>query len=78
MTHAEVKRVLDNKNTKVLIEWLGSMIKFSNKYIGSPQFFHPTHSKRDRVVLVELLKNYFEQIEAIEVNENDSVWITLK
>ncbi len=78
VTHAEITRVLNNRNTKTLVQWLDTTIKFSNKYIGSPQFFHPTHSKRDREVIVELLMNYFEQIEKIDVNKNGSVWITLK
>jgi hypothetical protein len=77
-TQAEIRRVLNNRNTQTLVEWLDTAIKFSNKYVASPQFFHPTHSKRDRVVLVELLKNYFEQIDTIDVNKNDSVLITLK
>ena len=77
-TQAEIRRVLNNENTKTLVEWLDSTIKFSNKYIVSTQFFHPTHSKRDRVVLVELLKSFFEQIETIDVNRNGSVLITLK
>jgi hypothetical protein len=77
-TQSEIRRVLNNRNTQTLVEWLDTTIKFSNKYIASPQFFHPTHSKRDRVVLVELLKNFFEQIDTIDVNKNDSVLITLK
>ena len=46
-TQSEIRRVLNNRNTQTLVEWLDTTIKFSNKYIASPQFFHPTHSKRD-------------------------------
>ena len=76
MTHADVKRVTDNNNTKILIEWLGSMIK-TNKYIISPQFFHRTHSKRDRQILVILVKDFFKEIESIDV-VGEGVTIKLK
>ena len=77
MTHADVKRVTDNNNTKILIEWLGSMIKMTNKYIISPQFFHRTHSKRDRQILVILVKDFFKEIESIDV-VGEGVTIKLK
>jgi hydrogenase-4 membrane subunit HyfE len=77
MTHADVKRVTNNKNTKVLIDWLASTIKISSKYIVSTQFFHSTHSAKDRVVLVALIKDFFKEIDTIDV-EGDGVLITLK
>ena len=77
MTHADVKRVTDNKNTRVLIEWLDTMIKYSNKYIVSPQFFHKSHSPKDRTIIVHLIKEFFTGIESVEVIGN-GITITLK
>jgi hypothetical protein len=78
ITQAEIRKVLNNKNTRTLVEWLDNTIKLSNKYIMCPKFFHPTHSNRDRVVLVYLIKDFFDQIEKIDVDRNGSVLITLK
>lgn len=77
MTTKEINKVLQNPNTQVLVEWLGGMLKVSNKYIISDQFFHKTHTVNDRKVLVKLLLNFFSDIDKIDVQESGVV-ITIK
>ena len=78
MKKTDAKRVLDNKNTQVLVEWLGGMLKISNKYIMSDKFFHPTHTEKDKEVLMVLLLNFFQEIQSIERVGSLAVVITKK
>lgn len=57
-TQAEAVRVLGNKFTKQLVEWVDSESK-TTKVLLSPQFFHKTHSKRDREVICIMLRNFY-------------------
>ena len=78
ITKPEINKVLSNHNTKVLIEWLGATIKYSQKYVMSTQFFHQSHSKKDRTIILYLLKQFFAEIDNIEMTGPNSVLITLK
>ena len=78
MKETDAKRVLDNKNTQVLVEWLGGMLKVSNKYIMSDKFFHSTHTEKDKEVLMVLLLNFFQEIQSIERVGSLGVVITKK
>jgi hypothetical protein len=57
-TQKELTRVLTNPMTKQLIEWVDAQ-KTITKVILSPQFFHKTHTARDRDVLCEIIQNYY-------------------
>lgn len=69
----EIKKVLDNKNTEMLIEWVNKM-KGMSKQLLSPIFFHKSHSKRDREVICYLLMNFFKGMK-IERSGDDGVLI---
>lgn len=70
----EAQRVLKNPMTKQLIEWVDSQKSFT-KMMMSPQFFHKSHSKRDREVICLMLKNFYDGIE-IKRTGDDAVLIT--
>jgi len=57
-TQKEAQRVLNNTMTKQLIEWVDSQKRFT-KILMSPQFFHQSHSARDREVLVDMIENFY-------------------
>ena len=78
MKEKDVKRVLDNKNTQVIVEWLGGMLDFPSKIIMSDQFFHTTHTEEDKKILMLLLLNFFQEIQSIERVGSLSVVITKK
>lgn len=71
-THKEATKVINNPKTKQLIEWLDSQRKMT-KILISPQFFHQSHSKRDREVVVEMIENFFNA--KVERVGKDSVTI---
>lgn len=73
-SRVEAQRVLNNKMTKQLVEWVDSQ-KSITKMIMSSQFFHKSHSKRDREVICLILKNFYPGM-VIERVGNDSVLIT--
>ena len=73
-SQAEAQRVLRNPMTKQLVEWVDSQ-KSTTKMIMSPQFFHKSHSKRDREVICLMLKNFYPDM-VIERTGNDAVLIT--
>ncbi len=50
-TPKEINHMLKNKMTEVLVNWVGSQ-KQITKVLISPQFFHPTHNKKDRELIV--------------------------
>ena len=74
MTHQEIKKVLGNKYTKQLVEFVDST-RQTNKMMISPQFFHKTHSNRDREVIVKLLLNFYDNKIVIKRTGNDAVFI---
>jgi hypothetical protein len=78
MNKKEISKLLQNSNTKVLVEWLDGMLKMSNKYIMSDQFFHSTHSEKDRELLLALLMNFFDSIDSIQRVGKSGVMITKK
>jgi hypothetical protein len=57
-TTTEANKVLKNQMTKQLIEWVDSQKRIT-KILLSPQFFHQSHSKRDREVIVEMIENFY-------------------
>jgi hypothetical protein len=57
-TTTEANKVLKNQMTKQLIEWVDSQKRIT-KILMSPQFFHQSHSKRDREVIVEMIENFY-------------------
>lgn len=73
-SQAEAQRVLRNPMTKQLVEWVDSQ-KSTTKMIMSLQFFHNSHSKRDREVICLMLKNFYPDM-VIERTGNDAVLIT--
>jgi len=76
MNRQEIQRVLDNPMTPQLVEWVEKM-KSMTGYLVSPQFFHKTHSKRDREVLIKLLQNFYPTSEFIR-HGDDGVTINFK
>jgi hypothetical protein len=58
ITEKEIKKVLANPHTKTLVESVDRMKQYTRSFV-SPQFFHPSHSEQDRVVICVLLQNYF-------------------
>ena len=78
ITKPEINKVLSNPNTKILMEWLGAAINHSQKYVMSTQFFHQSHSKNDKIIILYLIEQFFTQIEQIEMTGPNSVLITLK
>jgi hypothetical protein len=78
MTLKETQKVLQNPNTQLLVEWLDGQFKmFGNAMILSDQFFHPTHSARDREVLTIHLSNFFTDRKFERLNA-DGMCITKK
>lgn len=73
-SRVEAQRVLNNKMTKLLVEWVDSQ-KSITKTIICSQFFHKSHSKRDREVICLMLKNFYPGM-VIKRAGNDSVLIT--
>lgn len=71
-TSKEANKVLKNQMTKQLIEWVDSQKKFT-KILMSPQFFHQSHSKRDREVIVEMIQNFYNC--KVKRSGNDAVVI---
>lgn len=57
-TQKEALRVLSNPMTKQLIEWV-DIQKTYTKMLMSPQFFHKSHTARDRQVICEMIKNFY-------------------
>jgi hypothetical protein len=57
-TKKEANKVLRNPFTKQLIEWVDSQSKIT-KNLLSPEFFHQSHSKRDREVICLMVKNFY-------------------
>lgn len=60
--------------TKQLVEWVDSQSSLT-KMLMSPQFFHKTHSKRDREVICLMLKNFYPGMD-IKRTGGDAVLIT--
>jgi hypothetical protein len=73
-TQAEAQRVLKNSMTKQLVEWVDSQKKITKNLLCS-QFFHKTHSKRDREVICLMLKNFYPGV-VIKRTGDDAVLIT--
>jgi acid stress-induced BolA-like protein IbaG/YrbA len=72
MTQNEINKVLRNPMTKQLVEFVDTSRKFSKKLI-SPQFFHKSHSERDRQIICKLLVNFYDNKITIERVGKDSV-----
>jgi len=73
-TQVEAQRVLKNKMTKQLVEWVDSK-KDITKMLMVHQFFHKTHSKRDREVICLMLKGFYPGM-VIKRSGCDAVLIT--
>lgn len=73
-TQVEAQRVLNNKMTKQLVEWVDTQSRIT-KILMSPQFFHKSHSKRDREVILLMLKNFYPGM-VIKRTGDDAVLIT--
>jgi len=58
MTRQEVTKLTNNPKTKQLIEWLDQQRKYT-KMIMSPEFFHTTHTEKERVFLCKLIEEFF-------------------
>jgi hypothetical protein len=69
MKNNEIRRVLDNPMTPQLVGFVDKT-KSMSEMLLSPQFFHKSHSKRDREVLVELLLNYYPGSEIERLGED--------
>lgn len=54
----EITKVLKNPMTKQLVEWVDSTKK-TTRILMSPQFFHHSHTNKDREVICFLLKNFY-------------------
>lgn len=74
MTQNEINKVLRNPMTKQLLEFVDTSRKFSKKMI-SPQFFHKSHSERDRQIICKLLSNFYDNNITIVRIGKDSVSI---
>jgi len=73
-TQKEATRVLNNPMTRQLIEWVDSQSKIT-KILMSPQFFHKSHTARDRQVICEMIQNFYGGSKVDRVG-NQSVTIT--
>ncbi len=58
MTKQEVTKLTSNPMTKQLIEWLDSQRKYT-KVLMSPEFFHTTHTEKERVFLCRMIEELF-------------------
>jgi len=77
MTQNEIKRVLENPRTQELVEFVDRTKQYS-KMLMSPNFFHSSHSKRDREVIVKLIENFYDNKVVIKRSGYDSVYIDFK
>ncbi len=60
ITPAKIKKLLANKNTKILVNWVEQSIQFSDQLL-STQFFHPTHNEEERSIICHLLEETFKE-----------------
>ena len=74
MTPQEIKKVLSNKYTRQLVEYVDSISKTSKMHL-SPQFFHKSHTNRDRDIIIKLLLNFYDNKIVIQRIGNDGVSI---
>lgn len=72
-TRNQIERVLNNPNTKIMIDWLEKTSTISKSLI-SPQFFHTTHNELDRKIIVEVLSS-MDLINSITRIDEDGVHI---
>lgn len=60
-TPQEIRRLLKNKNTELLVNWVGEQKEITKKLhakmLHAPIFFHPTHNKKDRELIIYLLED---------------------
>lgn len=75
MNSKEVTKLTNNPKTRQLIEWLDTQRKYT-KMLISPQFFHTTHTEKERVFLCKIIEDFFN-CEVVRVGK-DGVNISFK
>jgi hypothetical protein len=80
LTHKEIAKTMKNPKTRVLVEWLHTMIGFtaSGGKIMSDQFYHSSHDRIDRLVIDLTIQESFPQISKVEPYGKDGRIIHLK
>lgn len=73
----DLEKLNSNENFHTLMDWVEGNLR-RTKMIMSPEFFHPSFSKRDREVIISMIYSIYDVVTEITPMGKDGLIITSK